>query len=801
LLHQAISKLHRPGSTVNARAQVGLIRWPAPPFFELIDPIAPQHRIECAVELANGQMLHEELVEFDPDDGHIGLQWAKPENIKRIEFDKFNSISLPLLCTYAPVGAALEAIGAAGLFADHVKPFTIKLAGGGRMRGNTLGFVKDKAGLFLFPVGGGDDDTRVSRCFVPAVQITELRIGDLLGNMLVDKEVISAEALMLALGRQSQLRQEKIGSFLTRRAILSAGQLTLALRAQEKQPNTRLGEILVEQKLITAEQLHEALSIQESHRGRNIGKILIDMGVVSMPLIQSALSDKLGTPYVDVRNFAIGPGALEAIDAAFAIRHQVLPLLRIENTLVVAIEDPLALDFAHDLRFKAGMSIDVVIANPLDLEARIAREYSSREGGSAEGGAVDAPVAADDIIGKLVNRIIIEAYAQGTSTIHVESNGDKGVTRVRLRKDGVLVDYLELPYARGDALISRIKGMAGLDMTQRGQPQQGKFHFDKHGLLPVELRVKIIPTDNDLEDVVLGIAGGIEPLPLDEVGFSAPDLDKLKRMIVHRYGLILVCGPAESGRTTTLHAMLREINRPGIKIWTAEDPIEVTQPGLRQVQVHAEHDWTFAAATRAFIGADPDVIMIGGMLDVATMKIGVEAALNGHLVLSTLETHSAVSSVIRLLDPSVGSLNCADAFIGVLSQRLAPRLCPNCSRPHVASEAEVSVLLGEYCTGTSLDAAAVEARWRKEFGQEGHLILREATGCAACRNGYRKRVLVYELLAGTPEIKRLIRTHGTVQQLLAAAQADGLQSLQQNAIENVLRGVLDLASARTVASD
>jgi type II secretory ATPase GspE/PulE/Tfp pilus assembly ATPase PilB-like protein len=757
--------------------------------------------MECAVELVNGQMLHEELVEFDPDDGYIGLQWAKPEDIKRIEFEKFNSIVLTLPRAYTAAEDALEAIGGAGRRSDSEKPFTINLASGRKMRGNTLGFVKDKAGLFLFPVG--DDGTHLSRCFIPAAQITALQIGDLLGNMLVDKQVISAEALMQALGQQSQLRQERLGGYLTQRAILTAAQLTLALRAQEKQPGARLGEILLEQKFITAEQLQEALSIQDSQRGRRIGKILIDMGVVSMPLIQLALSAKLGTPYVDVRDFTIGPGALESIDAAFAIQHQVLPLLRIGESLVVAIEDPLALDFAHDLRFKAGMSIDAVIANPLDLEARIAREYSSMAGCRGEAGARtgDAPVAGDDTSVKLVNKMIIEAYAQNASTIHIESNGDKGVTRIRLRKDGVLVGYLELPYARGNELVSKIKVMAKLDTGGGGHHQQGKFHLNKHGLLPLEVRVRVIPTDNNLEDVVLRIAGGTEPLPLDELGFSAPDLEQLKRMIAHRYGLILVCGPAESGRTTTLHSMLHEINRPDMKIWTAEDPIEVTQPGMRQVQVHAEQGWTFAAATRAFIGADPDVIMIGAMLDAETMKVGIEAALNGHLVLSTLETHSAVASVTRLMDPSVGSLDCADAFLGVLSQRLAPRLCANCARSHVASPAETSALLEEYCRGTSLDAAAVEARWRKEFGTEGHLVLREATGCAACRDGYRKRVLVYELLAGTPEIKHLIHTHGTAQQLLAAAQADGMRSMQQNAIDSVLRGVLDLLSARTVAGD
>jgi type II secretory ATPase GspE/PulE/Tfp pilus assembly ATPase PilB-like protein len=237
-----------------------------------------------------------------------------------------------------------------------------------------------------------------------------------------------------------------------------------------------------------------------------------------------------------------------------------------------------------------------------------------------------------------------------------------------------------------------------------------------------------------------------------------------------------------------------------MKIWTAEDPIEITQPGLRQVQVHPKIDWTFAAAMRAFLRADPDVIMVGEMRDAETTKIGIEASLTGHLVFSTLHTNSAAESIVRLLDLGMDPFNFADALIGVLSQRLARKLCPNCRQVHVASETEIADLVEEYCSQTTLDPAEVLGRWRAEFWKDGHLLLREAVGCESCRDGYKGRVVVYELLAGTQPIKHVIRSRGAVPQLLALAQEEGMLSLRQNAIEKLLRGVLDLASARAVAS-
>ena len=815
--------------------------WPLPPFFQLAEPL-PQDK-ECAVELIDGRVTRGELAEFDLGSDSVGLRIAGMQSLERIKFARIRSIKLTSPVAYVADAAALDAVGSAESSDESKRPFVVALRDGTKIKGDTLGFVKETAGLFLYLIEA--DAAHVINCFIPAGRIQDLQIGPLLGETLINQHIVSAETLALAVNKQNKLRQERIGNYLAERAIISAEELVRAINEQGKRPNARIGDVLIEAGMITQEQLLEALAIQTQHRERRIGDILIDMGAVSVRLIQIALSDKLGIPYVNVREFRIDLMVIETIDAAFAIRHQVLPLLQTRDTLIVAVENPLAIDFLQDLRFQTSMTLDPVIADPQELKERISKEYSGHEarvaaanatagtfGASDTGSAlrnssavqtkvadltsqlaretqksqrpikdvvVDSRVSENTLV-RLVNKIIIEAHAQGASDIHIESNSGTTYTRIRFRKDGILEDYLELPQAYNSSLVSRIKIMAEMDISEHRHPQDGKIDFGKHGPLSIELRVAIIPTANNLEDVVLRLLGGAEPLPLDRVGFSAADLGLLKKMVSRSFGLLLVCGPTGSGKTTTLHSLLREINRPDLKIWTAEDPIEITQPGLRQVQVHAKIDWTFAAAMRAFLRADPDVIMVGEMRDAETTKIGIEASLTGHLVLSTLHTNSAAESIVRLLDLGMDPFNFADALIGVLSQRLARKLCSGCKQVHIASAAEISDLIEEYCSETSLDPKDVLSRWQNEFWSDGHLLLHEAAGCELCRHGYKGRIVVYELLSATPGIKHLVRSRGTVPQVVAHAQAQGTISLRQHAIEKVLQGILDLASARSVSS-
>ena len=819
------------------------VRWPSPPFFRPASRVLPADTWSCELTLTDGVTLSGELVRFEPGEDAIELRVSQRMHPVKVHLDRVRWVKRTKPEALIPDEAARAGLGTTSPAAFGRRDLSVSLQDGSKLEGRTQGFVKEQAGLFVFLVE--ESTALVSPCFVPARQIKDLQIGPLLGDTLVNRQIVSREALAAALGEQSKLRTERIGEYLTERAIVSREDLQQALLEQKRRPAARLGDVLVEAKLITPDQLKRALAIQAEHRERRLGDILIEMEAVSMQLIQVALADKLGIPYVNVRDFRLEPAALRLIDPAFAVRKGVLPLLHTTESLMIAVENPLAMDFAQDLRFATGLTIVPVIADPAELKARIAKEYSRLDARSPAASAA-APAlgkestkalsekiaraevkveelavqlnretsqprvaekvyeadsrVSDNTLVRLINKIIVEAYEQGASDIHIESNPGQGNIRIRFRKDGDLENYLELPPNYRNALISRIKIMSDLDISEHRQPQDGKIEFAKYGPVAIELRVAIIPTVNGLEDVVLRILASAQPRPLVELGFSSRDLAELLKIISRSYGLILVCGPTGSGKTTTLHSVLAHINQPDVKIWTAEDPVEISQPGLRQVQVHPKIGWTFAAAMRAFLRADPDIIMVGEMRDTETSKIGIEASLTGHLVFSTLHTNSAAESVVRLLDMGMDPFNFSDALLGVMGQRLARRLCSQCKRARPASEAEIAALAAEYCTETKLSPAEISQQWRRDYSVNGSLMLPEAVGCQACRSGYAGRAGIYELLVATPRLKDLIRTRAPIPQLVESACEGGMRLLRQDAIDKVLQGVLDLSAARAASS-
>jgi type II secretory ATPase GspE/PulE/Tfp pilus assembly ATPase PilB-like protein len=342
--------------------------------------------------------------------------------------------------------------------------------------------------------------------------------------------------------------------------------------------------------------------------------------------------------------------------------------------------------------------------------------------------------------------------------------------------------------------VSRLKVMSQLDIAERRKPQDGKIPFKRFGPLDVELRIATIPTANGLEDVVMRVLAAATPKPVDQLGFSAEALDSIKRVMARPHGLFLVCGPTGSGKTTTLHSLLGFLNTPDLKIWTAEDPIEITQAGLRQVQMNPKIGWTFAAAMRSFMRADPDVIMVGEMRDAETSKIAIEASLTGHLVLSTLHTNNAAESVVRLLDLGMDPFNFADALLGVLAQRLVRTLCMECRTRLEPSVRDMEALADEYCEGSALDRDTVLRKWREQ-----KVTLYQPKGCQECdQTGYKGRVPVYELMVADAGLKRLIQTRSPVAEITAAALGNGMRTLKQDGIDKVIKGHTDMQQVRAV---
>ncbi|MCP9455979.1 MAG: GspE/PulE family protein [Nitrospira sp.] len=396
----------------------------------------------------------------------------------------------------------------------------------------------------------------------------------------------------------------------------------------------------------------------------------------------------------------------------------------------------------------------------------------------------------DSTVVRLVDQVIVEAYHRGASDVHIEPSPTRNETIVRLRVDGTCFTSMKIPAAYHRAVISRLKIMANLDIAERRKPQDGKIRLTlAHGQV-LELRVATIPTSGGNEDMVLRVLAQKDIMPLEAMEFAPEVLRAVKALAELPCGLFLCVGPTGSGKTTTLHAILKHINTDERKIWTAEDPIEITQEGLRQVQVHPKIGLTFAAAMRAFLRADPDVIMIGEMRDKETADIAIEASLTGHLVFSTLHTNSAAETVTRLIEMGCDPLNVADTIVGVLAVRLCKRLCEACKEPYHPTKREYDELAQGYG----------RVQWEtRHLPYTNEWTLYRAVGCKRCHGrGFSGRVALHELLIGSRNIKRLIRAKATTAELVAAAKSEGMVTLFQHGIDKVIQGVTTYSQVRAV---
>lgn len=390
----------------------------------------------------------------------------------------------------------------------------------------------------------------------------------------------------------------------------------------------------------------------------------------------------------------------------------------------------------------------------------------------------------DSVIIQLVNKIFNEAFSRGASDIHIEPDVESESVGVRYRIDGTCVTHLTVPYSYRAALVSRIKIMSNLDITVRRVPQDGKIRINKPGGGKIELRVATMPTQGGVEDVVMRILNVGNALPLEAMGMTKRNYRELLKVCEKPYGLILVVGPTGSGKTTTLHAALRHINTPDRKIWTAEDPVEITQRGLRQVQVQPKIGFDFAAAMRSFLRSDPDVIMVGEMRDYETSKIAVEASLTGHLVFSTLHTNSAPETITRLLDIGIDAFNFSDSLLAILAQRLVKTLCKKCKEAYHPTDSEYNEMSHSY---------GEELFEKLNIPNKNDLILYRPKGCDSCNNsGYKGRMGIHELLINSEALKSTILRRDSIEILRDIAITEGMRTLLQDGILKSIIGLTDL---------
>jgi len=600
-------------------------------------------------------------------------------------------------------------------------------------------------------------------------------------------------------------------------AVETSGVLPAEHTAKRSARPAKLARLSIEQNVLDLLVCRGAISQAELDRAVceatdeavDIETVLLERYRVPKALLGEILSDYYQCPYLPFDERTVIDGDLiRTLSHDYLKKNFWLPIARRGQIVDVLTRDPHNLERGWDVRRSfPGMSIRYSVGLRCDVEQFLGT-CTSHDGAPTIGTLLtelveDAPpesipdLAAnpidenDSLIVRLTSHLITEADRLGASDLHLEPSMGKKDMNIRFRVDGTCFTYTRLPAAYRRALVSRIKIMANLDIAERRKPQDGKIRFKLNAQRSIELRVATLPTAGGNEDAVLRLLTAKEPMPLDGMDFRPDTLQTIKMLAEKPHGIFLCVGPTGSGKTTLLHAILKHINTEERKIWTAEDPIEITQEGLRQLQIHPKIGLTFATALRAFLRADPDVIMIGEMRDKETADIAIEASLTGHLVFSTLHTNSAVETVIRLLDLGCDPFNFADAMLGVLATRLCKRICTACKEAYRPSQEEYDDLFEGH--GTAHGTPGLP---------ELHAVqLFRGLGCEQChRSGFHGRVPVHELLVGTDRIKQLIQCRARTADVLGAAVCNGMQTLLGDGIRKVLQGVTTYREVRAVAS-
>lgn len=635
----------------------------------------------------------------------------------------------------------------------------------------------------------------------------------LLGEILVEQGLLLPEQLQALLELQKKTTPyQSIGRLVIKHGYIKESVLQQVLERTLKRQ--RMEEVLVQHHLVDKDDLLIAMDMARQEQ-LPISTVLKNLEFIDDEIASKAIAIQYDLPFMHIDTIDPIPALVNIINPGFAKKHAMVPLSRTGTTVLLAMMQPMKTDELKALEEMIKLTVQPVIAIESEILALQDKLYN-KEATAGKNLRPELEIKLDDSflnsldddrlepdaeadvkqvtekdsnLVKLVNKIIYDAYMKKASDIHIEPYPDREDIIVRIRIDGCCEDYLRIPYKYKYALSSRIKIMANLDIAEKRKPQDGKINFRKFGPIDVELRVATMPTAGGLEDVVIRILHTGAPPPFAKLGLSPENQRAFGEAIANPYGLILVVGPTGSGKTTTLHSAIAEINKPKVKIWTAEDPVEITQKRLRQVQVNPKIGFTFAHALRSFLRLDPDVIMVGEMRDEETASIAVEASLTGHLVFSTLHTNTAPDTITRLLDMGLDPFSFSDALQVILAQRLARKLCEHCVEKYVPDDRELDALTTEY--GGDLLAAAGVAR--------SDVTLSRRIGCSQCMdNGYVGRIGIHELLSVNDAMRELIKNRSDTTTIRKQAIADGMITLKQDGILKTMQGLTDIHEIRRV---
>ncbi len=662
------------------------------------------------------------------------------------------------------------------------------------------------------------DDTVDSTIFFTSGGIKKRSQEKQIGTILSEKGTVSEKKLDAVIQEQKKLRKKNIGELLIEQGDISKEVIETALQKAKatasagedkgsvKKP-LRVGEILVEAGIVSEEQVSQALKAQSKNRSKKIGTLLIEKGFVTEDQLLGALATKFHLNYIDLDLITPSTEAIESLPLNLVEKLLVLPIKTDSKTITIATSDPTDLSIDDAVRFHTRKTVKQVVMSDLQIKEGIKQYYQAPAGSGRLEEIISGMVEEtqdfkisqqeslhylkedDDSIIGLVQNILLEIYREGGSDIHIEPGRERAPTIIRYRIDGVCKVFHRVPANYRAAIVARIKILAGLDISERRRPQSGKILLKtKEGR--IEYRVEITPTVGGVEDAVLRLLSSSKPFLIDDMGFSQHNLEEFEPLLHRSHGIILCVGPTGSGKTTTLHSAIAHINNPERKIWTVEDPVEITQNGLRQVQVNNKIGFTFQEALRSFLRADPDVIMVGEMRDSETAKIAIEASLTGHLVFSTLHTNSAPETAVRLIEMGMEPLNFADACLAILAQRLARKLC-SCQETYHPDENEYNEL-----------KIAFGEPWfiaHRMPGYDESLTLKRAKGCKLCDGkGYKGRMAIHELMVGSEAVKVGIKKGLTSEELRDIALRDGMRTLRMDGIAKVFKGLTSFEEIKRV---